>query len=336
VQFIAALNADLLHPISELSEGFVHPRFPDEIEFSYYQASLFCEMVESQKGAKALPAMLTAYRDGLGTPEVFQRVLGATTAQVDSQFARWMRAKFAVPLRSITAERTISGSKSVSVAGGSRPETAGLITPKGAFVEAMNSAVEAMEKRQVDSTRVRLERAQALFPEYAGDDSPAWMLARLARDRGDTATALSQLTIVTSRNETAWEPNRMEADLRERRGDAPGAMAALSRMLWISPYDNTVHDRLATLAAARGDYALALRERRAVVTNQPTDVMMARYELARSLAATGDVTAARRELLQVLEQAPSFEKAQALLLELRKKPQDDPNGMHPMPRSEKP
>jgi hypothetical protein len=62
-----------------------------------------------------------------------------------------------------------------------------------------------------------LERAQALFPEYAGDDSPAWMLAQLARDRGDTATALSQVSIVTGRNETAWEPNLMEADLREKR-----------------------------------------------------------------------------------------------------------------------
>ena len=74
------------------------------------------------------------------------------------------------------------------------------------------------------------------------------------------------------------------------------------------------------MATARGDHALALRERRAVLANQPSDVMNARFELARALAATGDVSAARREVLQILEQAPSFEKAQALLLELRGKP----------------
>jgi tetratricopeptide (TPR) repeat protein len=333
VQFIAALNAGLLHPISELSEGFVRPRFPDEIGFSYYQASLFCEMVESQKGAKALPAMLMAYREGLSTPEVFQKVLGQSAAQVDLEFARYMRTKFAVPLRSITAERTVSGTSQIAVQGGSRPETVGMITPTGEFVDAMRSAMEAMELRQKDSTRVRLERAQALFPDYAGDDSPAWMLAQLARDRGDTATALSQASIVTSRNETAWVPNLMEADMREKRHDAAGAMAALSRMLWISPYDNTVHDRLAALATAKGDHALALRERRAIVANRPSDVMNARYELARALAATGDVTAARRELLQVLEQAPSFEKAQALLLELRGKPQDEQDGEQPLARN---
>lgn len=280
--------------------------------------------------------MLAAYRDGLGTPAVFQQVLGTPAATVDTLFDAWMRAKFAVPMRSITAERTISGSMPLGVARGSRPAIAGMVTPSGAFIEAMKSAADAMEQRQRDSTRVRLERAQKLFPDYAGDDSPAWLLAQLARDRGDTATALSQLAIVTSRNETAWEPNLLEADLREGRRDVPGAMAALARMLWISPYDNAVHDRLATLATARGDHALALRERRAILANQPADVMTARYELARALAASGDVTAARRELLQVLEQAPSFEKAQALLLELRGKPQDDPDAERPSTRSDTP
>ncbi|MBL0169890.1 MAG: tetratricopeptide repeat protein [Gemmatimonadaceae bacterium] len=179
-----------------------------------------------------------------------------------------------------------------------------------------------MERKQRDSTRARLERAQALFPEYAGDDSPAWLLAQLAIERGDSATALSQLSVMTSRNETAWQPNQLEADVRERRRDAPGAMAALERLLWISPYDNVLHDRLATLATARGEHTKALRERRAVVANQPTDVLTARYELARALVASGDVAGARRELLEVLEQAPSFEKAQVLLLELRGRSQD--------------
>ena len=53
----------------------------------------------------------------------------------------------------------------------------------------------------------------------------------------------------------------------------------------------------------------------------PADMLEARYQLARALARSGDSTAARHEVLQVLETAPGFEKAQALLLELRKKPE---------------
>lgn len=320
VQFIAALQAGLLRPMSQLNEGFLRPRFPDEIQFSYYQASLFCEMVESLKGSAALPAMLVAYRDGADTPRVFERVLGWKPAQVDSQFDAWMRAKFAVPLKSITGERKmVTPDRDGAGRGDDNAPRLAAVVPGGAFIDAMKSAIQAMERQQTDSIRPRLERAQSLFAEYAGSDSPAWLLATFAIERGDTATALRQLSLVTARNETAWEPNVLEANIREQHRDIPGAMEALERLMWISPYDNALHNRLAVLATTQGNHALALRERRAVVANQPSDILTARYELARAFANAGDIAAARREILQVLEQAPSFEKAQALLLELRGK-----------------
>ena len=76
---------------------------------------------------------------------------------------------------------------------------------------------------------------------------------------------------------------------------------------------------MATLSAAQGDRTRAVLERRAIIAMGPTDLLDARYELARALRDAGDIAGARRELLQVLEEAPSFEKAQALLLELRGK-----------------
>ena len=91
----------------------------------------------------------------------------------------------------------------------------------------------------------------------------------------------------------------------------------LQRLLWIFPYDVEVHRRIAVLASRSGNRALVVRERRAVVALDPSDGVGARYELARALVDAGDVAAARRELLTLLEQAPAFEKAQTLLLELR-------------------
>jgi tetratricopeptide (TPR) repeat protein len=118
-------------------------------------------------------------------------------------------------------------------------------------------------------------------------------------------------------DESAWAPNAEEAGLREGLGDLPGAAAALERMIWISPNDAGVHTRLAALAERLDRPALMVRERRAVVALGPSDPLEARYQLARALAKAGDPAAARREVLQVLEQAPGYEKAQALLLELR-------------------
>ena len=298
VSFVSALGSNVLRPMSSLSDGFLHPRFAEETQFSYYQASLFCEMAVQLKGETVLSAMLVAYRDGYDTPAVFQRTLGLSASQVDAQFDQWMRAKFAIPLKTV-----------VSI------DTAG--KRAGVFQTTMQRAMSQLESGKKDSARVSLERAFGMFPEYAGTDGAAWFLALLQRDRADTAGAIRNLAIVTTRNEVAWDANLLEANLREKIGDAAGAMRALQRLLWISPYDPQIHVRLAQLATSRKDFALAVQERRAIIALRPTDELDARVELAKALAAGGDTATARRELLQVLEQVPSFEKAQALLLELR-------------------
>ncbi|MDB4917036.1 MAG: hypothetical protein JWM95_4680 [Gemmatimonadetes bacterium] len=299
VEFLSAYLGGRIRPVSQLNDGFVHPRYGAEIIHSYYDASLVCEMIETTKGRGALVAMLKAYRDGFETPAVFERVLGTRPADFDTQFDTWLRAKFAVPLLSVV------------------PDTTGTAEAKGPFVEAIRAGIAYVGQGRLDSARATLLRAQAMFPEYSGNAAPAIFLSQLARDRGDLKEALSQISRYTSRSETSWEGNLLEADVRERMGDSAGARAPLERMIWISPYDVSVHVRLAQLATSTGDHALAVRERRAVVALDPSDALDAHYQLARALANSGDTAGARRELLGVLEQAPSFEKAQSLLLELK-------------------
>ncbi|MCL4865409.1 MAG: tetratricopeptide repeat protein, partial [Gemmatimonadales bacterium] len=62
------------------------------------------------------------------------------------------------------------------------------------------------------------------------------------------------------------------------------------------------------------------RARRAVLLLQPADRLEARYQLAHALMLAGRTAEARREVLGVLEQAPGFEKAHGLLLQLRSEP----------------
>jgi tetratricopeptide (TPR) repeat protein len=299
VSYVLAMANGTLRPISQLSDGFLRPRFPEETQFSYYAASLFCEMVEASRGAAALPAMLKGYRDGMDTPGVFQKVLGKTPRQIDAEFEAYTQRKFALAL--------------AAVRGATPNDSSG-----GKFVATMREGVAKMGSDR-NAARALFEQARAMFPEYGGEDGPSWYLAEMARAANDTTRALTLVEYVTSRNETAWEANMMEANLREARGDKAGAIRALDRLNWIWPYDPLVHVRMATLSAAQGDRARAVLERRAIIAMGPTDLLDARYELARALRDAGDIAGARRELLQVLEEAPSFEKAQALLLELRGK-----------------
>lgn len=298
VEFLSAYQGGKLRPVSQLNDGFVRPRGPSETIHSYYMASLVCQMIEEEHGVGALVDMLTSYRDGLETPAVFAKVLKLTPAQIDAKFDTWFRAKFAVPLRAVLAEDAKG-------------------EPGGAFVSTMRSGVAYMTAGNADSARATFLRAQALFPEYAGGGSPAQYLAQMARDRGDLRDALAQITRLTARSETAWDANLLEVELRETLGDSAGARAPLERLIWISPYDVGVHTKLAGLAAKRGDHARSILERRAILALDPPDALDARYQLAKALLDGGDVAGARKELLAVLEQAPSFEKAQALLLDLR-------------------
>lgn len=298
VEFLGWFKAGSLLPISRLSEGFVRPRHPGEIGFSYYQASLLCEMIERDFGRGALVAMLKGYRDGQSTPAIFSRVLRLTPEALDSRFVAYLRERFAIPLAAVAAWD------------GKGPGG-------GQFIGALEEAAKLGEAGKSEEALALLEGAEKMFPEYTGPGAPALAIAQLQVAKGDKRAAAAALTRHTTRDESALDANVIEARLRREIGDAPGAAAALGRAIWIAPYDAAIHAELAELADQAGNFALALRERRAVLVARPSDPLEARYQLARALARAGDAAAARREILSVLEAAPGFEKAQGLLLQLR-------------------
>ena len=107
------------------------------------------------------------------------------------------------------------------------------------------------------------------------------------------------------------------AGLLEAERDSAGALAALERAAWITPFDAALQARLGALAFARRVSAPAIRARRAVVALAPADRALAWFELAQAYAAAHDAASARREVLRALDLAPNFEAAQELLLSLR-------------------
>lgn len=298
VEFLAAYKADRLRPVSQLNDGFVRPRYPAEVQYSYYLASLVSEMIEGEFGADKLPRLMAAYRDGLESPAVFQQVLGVTGDSLDARFRAYMSSRFGKALESITP--------------GDGP---GIVS--GPFVVAMREGIAHVEADRMREATASFEKAQALLPNVNPPGGPAWHLAQLAVQRGDTVTALSQLARITRSSETALSANQLEAALLEARGDDVALLASLERIIWMAPYDPALHIRLADAAARLNRHDIAVRERRAVLAIGPSDPLEARFQLAEALFKAGDVSGARREVLGMLEAAPGFEKAQSLLLQLR-------------------
>src|SRR5687767_6358437 len=299
--FIVAYARGRMPPVSRMNDAFTRPAFPEQTALAYYQASLVVEMIEEHYGARAIADLLNAYRTN-GTGPVIQRTLKASAEQLDKQLDAYVRERFA---RQIAALGATAGDASDG-------------PPRGQFVSLIADGRSLMQRRQYAEAIAVFERAKALFPEYAEDESPYRHLAAAYKATGDLKRAAAELQAHTLLNESDYASNIELAGMLEQLGDRAGAAAALERAIWISPYDPAIHVRLAEHLTAIGDRKKAVRERRAVVALDPVDRAEARYQLARALMDAGDRAAARREVLTALEEAPSFERAQTLLLELQR------------------
>ncbi|MFN2400617.1 MAG: tetratricopeptide repeat protein [Gemmatimonadaceae bacterium] len=284
--FLAAYHDGRLPPLSKLNDGFVRPSYPEQVIHSYYQASLACEMIERDWGPRALRDMLLAYRDGLQTAAVVKRVIKVDAAELDRRFETFLRDRF--------------------------PATA------KQYVASITEARSLLDAGKEQEAIKAFGRAKALFPDYAGQNSPYVELARIHSKRGDSRLAVAELQAIVRLSESDRESNVTLASLLDSLGDPAGAAVALERAILISPANLPEHERLASLYARTGNRQGAIRERRAVLALQPVDKAEAFYQLALAYHEAGESAAARREVLRSLEHAPSFEKAQELLLELRR------------------
>jgi tetratricopeptide (TPR) repeat protein len=289
VEFLRALKTDKLLALRDLNDGFVRPTTPDQIAISYYQASLVAEWIEAQRGFPAVLDLLQAYRAGRTTEEAFPAVLGTSLDDFDKGFFAHLRERYAGPLAGLDE-----------------------------FEKELSAGMALFHQKKLDEARPKLERAQSLFPEYGGDNSPRWYLAVIDREKGDAKASAEQLAKLTAINERHYRAHLELAKLLEEQGDGAGAAATLERALYVWPFDAAVHDRLAALHGARGDRAGVVRARRSLVALDPVDKPEALYQLAVALEAAGDAAAARREVLRALELAPRFQRAQELLLRLRR------------------
>ena len=307
-----------------MNEGFVRPRFPQQVIYSYIQASLAFDWIEQRWGFDAIRGFLDGYREG------------RTTAQL-SRSADGAQARFEGELQALTP---VSGP---GLPGGMPGEGAddesgdephgGLIPGAGpADLETLRNLVRSrpgsfparlalaqalMARDRHDEAEPHLREALRLFPAYPGLDGPLRYLAEIHRERGETRRAADALFRLGTLNESAWPVYLEEAELRRELGDTEGERAALVKAVEVYPYVADVHGRLAELHAEAGDTAGAVTERRALLALDPVDRASAHYELARALLADGRSGEARSQVLRALEIAPTWDEALELLLELR-------------------
>jgi tetratricopeptide (TPR) repeat protein len=304
--FVQALEAGKLLKLANITEGLSDPRMSSIV---YAQASLVIEHLIELYGEPALGRMLRAFAKGLETDDAFKEAFNATLDDVQRTFDPWLDRKYADARRALRSPEI--------------PEKAGLDEIKAiaaanesSFIPQMALARRLFDSGDLSGAIQALERAAKLVPFATGDSNPNAMIAAVATKQGNTARAIQALEAVVAVESSDVESARRLAELVAPLGDAARTAAAYARVAEIDPFDAQAQAVVGRHALQQKDAPRALRALKSALAAGPADRAAAHADLGEAYLLAGQFGEAKRETLAALEIAPSFERAQDLLLQI--------------------
>ena len=305
VPFARAIDRGQVIKIKDLNSGFSSSQ---TINFAYYQASLVVEHIHDTYGQAKLRALIAAYADGSDTETAIKKALGVDIDELQKGFDASLETRYAKLRRALkapeelTPEMTLDKAKAVAAA---NPES----------FAAQMALGEALAASNPDAAIAAFEKAAELIPNVPGDDSPHAAIAALALKKGDKARAARALEALTSYSHTDIVSARQLVSLLDAK--EPARMeTALKRVVAVDPFDGAAHGSLGRLALNGGDTADAVRLFRVALAAKPLDKAGAHADLAEALLKAGQRDEARKQVMEALLIAPTFTRAQDLLLKL--------------------
>jgi tetratricopeptide (TPR) repeat protein len=307
VPFARALGRGEVLKLADLNSGFTRP---DTIALAYYQASLLVDhIVSSHGGEEALRRLLETYGAGVEGDAALSRALGVSIDQLQGGFDAMLQKRFGGLLAALESDRKEPppGEPDVSALKAAAAAEPGSFAAQLALGRALASAGDRAAFEP-------LERAAALVPMATGENSPHALMAGLAEKLGDVRRAISEYQKLLAHDHAAVEPARRLAALADQAGDEAASTLAYTRIVSLDPFDAQAHTGAGRLALKRGDAVAAAREFRAALVTGAADRAAAHCDLGESYLLAGKSLEAKKEALAALEIAPTFERAQDLLL----------------------
>lgn len=311
LDFARALAMKRTFGVKGLPNAFERPQ---DFSMAYFEASLLTEHLVSISGDAGLRALLSAYAGGAKDAEAFAKAFGKTVDEVHTSFAAFVEAQYG------ELARAMADAPGAAAAGRGAPPrsiedlTALADKQPGSFMVQWSLGSALYERGDLDAAKAALERAAALAPMAQGETSPRALLAAIADKQGDGARARTEL-----RQLLTWDHDNVEAARRlvtsaRAAGDKESETVALRVIADIDPFDASAHAYLGKLALERKEYAPALVELLAALALGPPNLAEAHADVAEAYLGLGRKDDARKAALKALEQAPTFPRAQDLLL----------------------
>jgi cellulose synthase operon protein C len=307
---LRALSEGRWFKIADLDAGFMRPRRADDVTLAYFQASQVVEFITDRYGFDSVLRMLALYRDKARTADALRQALKLTEAEFDRAFMEYVESK------AREWQKALGGAAVAAVAQMPKEAVVEMLRTQDNFPLNMRAGALYRTEGDMKSAARHFKRATELFPYYTGPDNAYEALADIFEKEGDTQAAALALEMLVRLDENNPAALRRLAGLRLKQGDQPRALEALRLSFYVNPFDTATHARAGELLLAQGDAARALGEFQAALALRPPNQAEANYNVARALYALGRTPDAKRAVLRALEDAPSYEKAQDLLLKI--------------------
>jgi tetratricopeptide (TPR) repeat protein len=310
MSFAGMLNRKETLKLRDLNAAFTDGR---TISLAYYEGGLLVEHIVGRHGEDGLHKLLYAYAKGLDFEGALKEALNLTVDQLQAVFDQTIEKNFgklrlALQMEPGTDFRKMPAADVKKYAA----------EHEGSYPAQLTLGEVLRKEGDEDGALRAFEKAAALVPIATGDDSPNAQIAEIALKRKDNARAIKALQDLETWDFDNAEVARKLASLMKESGiqDPAKLRPVYQRIVQIDPFDPDANAALGRSAMQMNQPGDAIRAFRAVVALKPVDPAMAYTDLAESYFKSGNRTEARKQTLAALEIAPSYERAQDLLLKI--------------------
>jgi tetratricopeptide (TPR) repeat protein len=310
LETVRAIQEKKLLPVAELNSGFIRPKFPGQVQLSYFQAGQACEFIEKEFGFAMILEMLTLFKSGQSLERTLQQGINLSPQEFDQKFNAYLESLYGKTLRAVdfktVEEKDLMQDKK-------KLETLLAGSPDNFFAN-LKLAGYYRKEGNLEKAITFFKSAKSVFPFYVDSDNPYKQLSEIYKQQGRLNDAITELQALTERHDSDFESMKQLAQWLNEAHRKGEACSVLQKAMYVHPFDLETHELLAEVAFKQKDLDLALREYQAVLALDPSDKATAHFNVAKVLLQMGKKPEAKKEALAALEIAPGFEPAQELLL----------------------
>ena len=298
--------------IANLDNGFIRPKRPDDVELAYFQASQICHFIEEKYGFDAILQMLNGYRERKKTPEILLSALKLSEADFDREFKQYIDGKIGRYVKALEPSWKTEMPAQISMEELTKRATE---SPDNFVFNLRAGLAQAAADKQEPAIKF-LKRSIEIFPYQSGGGNAYEALAEIYGKRGDKAAQAEMLTALLKIDENNYDALKKLGELKLEAGDKAAALELFKLSFYVNPFEHAAHTAAGTLYLERGEKAQAVSEYKIALAASPPNLAEAEFNLANAYFAAGRQKEARRAVLLALESAPSFDRAQELLLKI--------------------